>query len=158
MAAIGSRNEGDACLENKESFELNLSGSDLQKLHLASLNLSGANLMHSNLSGAVLQNVDLSNARLQSAILKDAWLFETNLSGTQFSLGDGDYPAEGLTQSQIAAAHSYRDNLPKLDGVLDAESGEQLKPPTTEPGFWDILTELAKASEQDQPGPHREES
>ena len=66
--------------------------------------------------------MDLSNARLQSAILKDAWLFETNLSGTQFSLGDGDYPAEGLTQSQIAAAHSYRDNLPKLDGVLDAES------------------------------------
>ncbi len=99
----------------------------------------------------------MSNARLQSAILKDAWLFETNLSGTRFSLGEGDYPAEGLTQSQIDTAYSYRDNLPKLDGVLDAESGKQLNPPTKEPGYWEILTELAKASEQGEPEPHSEQ-
>ena len=157
MAAIGSRSEDDVGLEGNESFELDLRGSDLQGLHLAHLNLSKSSLMKANLSHADLLNVDLSNARLQSAILKDAWLFETNLSGTQFSLGDGDLPAEGLTQPQIDAADSYRDNPPKLDGVLDAESGEQLKPPTTEPGSWAKLIELAKASEQGRPEPHREE-
>ena len=129
MAAIGSRSEGDVLLESNESFELNLSGSDLQNVSLAQLNLSESNLMKANLSGANLWNVDLSNARLQSANLKGVWLFEANLSGTQFSLGEGDYQAEGLTQTQLDAAHSYRDNPPKLDGVLDAESEEQLNPP-----------------------------
>ena len=158
MAAIGSRSKEDVGFEVNETFELNLSGSDLRDAHLAHLNLSESSLVKADLSGADLRDVDLSNARLQGAILKGAWLFETNLSGTQFSLSDGDYPAEGLTQSQIDDAHSYRDNLPRLDGVLDAESGEQLKPPTRERGFWDLVTELAKASEQGQPEPHREES
>ena len=158
MAAIGSRSKEDVAFEDNETFELNLSGSDLRDAHLARLNLSGSNLMKADLSGAVLRTADLSNARLQGANLKDAWLFEANLSGTQFSLGEGDYPAEGMTQTQLDAAHSYRDILPKLDGVLDAESGEQLNPPTTEPGFWDTMTELAEALKEGQPEPHREES
>ncbi len=158
MAAIGSRSEEDVGLESNESFELDLIGSKLQGLSLGHLNLSNSSLMKSDLSGANLRDADLSDARLQGAILNDAWLFETNLSGAQFSLGDGDYPSEGLTQSQIDAAHSYKDNLPKLEGVLDAESGEQLNPPTTDPGYWDILTELSKASEQGEPESHSEES
>ena len=137
MAVIGSRSDSDVQLESKEAFELNLSGSDFWKAHLAHLNLSGANLMHANLSGAFLMNTDLSNASLQDAILKHAFLWQANLSGTQFSFGEGASPAEGLTQSQIEhAAHAYKSNPPKLDGVLDAESGEQLTPPTTEPGYW----------------------
>ena len=118
MAAIGSRSEGDVRLENNESFELNLSGSNLQNVNLARLNLSGANLIKANLSGARLWDVDLSNARLQSANLEDALLIGANLSGTQFSLGEGDYPAEGVTQAQLETAHSYRNNPPKLDGVF----------------------------------------
>ena len=150
MAVIGSRSDSDVQLESNESFELNLSGADLWDAHLARLNLSGANLMNADLTGADLPNVDLSNARLQNANLKDAWLYEANLSGAQFSIGEGDYPAKGLTQAQINAGHAYRDNPPKLDGVLDAQSGEQLTPPTTEPGYWEELTKLVQESKQSQ--------
>ena len=118
MAAIGSRSKEDIGFEDNETFELNLSGSDLHSVHLAHLNLSGSILMSVNLSGADLMTADLSNARLQRANLTDAWLFEANLSGAQFSVGEGDYPAEGLTQAQLDTAHSYQDNLPKLAGVL----------------------------------------
>ena len=156
MTAIGSRSEEDVGLESNESFELDLSGSNLQGLRLADLNLSGSNLIKANLSEADLHHVDLPNARLQGANLKEALLFETNISGTQFSLGDGDYPAEGLTQSQINTARSYRNNVPKLDGVLDAESGEELTPPTTEPDWWDKLTAMVKA-QKDPPEPRSEE-
>ncbi len=158
MAAIGSRSEEDVGFEDNEAFELNLSGSDLRDAHLARLNLSASNLIKADLSGAILMAADLSNARLQGANLKDAWLFEANLSGTRFSLGEGDYPAEGITQTQLDAANAYRDHLPKLDGVLDAESGEQLNPPKTEPGFMDRMTQLAEALTEGQPEPHGEES
>ena len=148
MTAIGSRSEDDVRLESNESFELNLSSSELQNVRLGRLNLSGASLINADLSGAYLGNVDLSNARLQRADLKDALLYEANLSGAQLSLSDGDYPAKGLTQSQIDAARAYKDNPPHLNGVLDAESGEQLDPPTTEPDFWEKMTELLEASKQ----------
>ena len=148
MAAIGSRSESDVLLESKEAFQLNLGGSDLRKAHLAHLNLSGANLMHANLSGAFLLNTDLSNASLQDAILKHAFLWQANLSGTQFSFGEGASPAEGITQAELNMAHAYKSNLPKLDGVLDAESGEQLTPPTTEPDYWEKMTKLVEGSKQ----------
>ena len=153
MAAIGSRSKEDIGLEIAESFELDLRGANLQEQGLSHLNLSNSSLMKADLSGANLHDADLSNAHLQGATLKDSWLFETNLSGVQFSIGDGDYPAEGLTQSQLDAADSYKNNLPKLDGVLDAESGEHLNPPKTEPGWRNELWKLAEASQRNQPKP-----
>ena len=158
MAVIGSRSEEDVRLEISESFELDLSGSNLQSLHLDHLNLSRSNLMKANLSEASLWKVDLSNANLLDAILNDAWLAQANLSGTLFSFGDGDYPAQGLTQSQIDAACSHRDNPPKLEGVLDAQSEEPLNPPTSEPGSWDRILEQARAYVEGQPESHSEES
>ena len=158
MAAIGSRSGDDINLENNEAFQLNLVGADLHDQQLSGLNLSGANLVFVNLSGAQLLNVDLSNARLVGAKLKDAWLFRANLSGTEFSIGEDGYPAEDLTQAQLDMACAYRDNPPKLDGVLDAKSGEKLKPPPDEPGLWETITQRLKALEQGQPEPHREES
>ena len=148
MEAIGSRSEADVRLENNESFVLDLGGSDLWDVPLAGLNLSGANLMSADLTGADLPNADLSNARLQDANLKDAWLYEANVSGAQFSIGEGYYPAQGLTQSQINAANAHKDKPPHLKGVLDAESGEQLDPPTTEPGYWEKMTKLVEGSKQ----------
>ena len=150
MAVIGSRNEEDVGLESNESFELDLSGSNLHGLNLGHLNLSGSSLVSADLSSASLQNVDLSNARLQRANLKDAWLFQANLSGAQFSIGEGEYPAEGVTQAQLDTAHAYKDNPPKLDGVLDAESGEQLEPPTIEPGLLEKLREVVNTLQQRQ--------
>ena len=135
MIAIGSRSEEDVRLESDESFELNLGGSYLKGFSFARLNLSGANLMGANLSGATLFDVDFSNASLLKTNLKDARLYDADLSGAQFSFGEGNYPAEGVTQAQLDRAHAYKDNPPKLDGVLDAESGEQLEPPTIEPDW-----------------------
>ena len=158
MAAIGSRSDEDVGLENNENVLLNLVGADLHDQQLSGLNLSGANLMTVNLSGAHLLNVDLSNAHLQGAKLKDAWLLQANLSGTEFSIGEGGSPVEGLTQDQLDMACAYTDNPPKLNGVLDAKSGEKLKPPPDEPGLWETITQRLKALEQGQPEPHREES
>ena len=151
MSAIGSRSGDDINLENNETFELNLVGADLQDQQLSRLNLSGANLVFVNLSGALLLNVDLSNAHLQGAKLKDAWLLQANLSGTEFSIGEGDHPVEGLTQAQLNIACAYGDNPPTLDGVLDADSGEQLMPPPSEPGLWETITQRLNVLEQGQP-------
>ena len=70
--------------------------------------------------------------------------------GAQFCLGEGDYPATGLTQKQLDSACSYTNNPPRLDGVLDAETGEPLNPPTTEPGWLEEFRELVDALQQDQ--------
>ena len=150
MAVIGSRNEEDIALETSESFELNLGGSNLHGFSLARLNLSGANLINADLSGATLYNVDLSNAILLKANFKDARLYSANISGAQFSSGEGEYSAEGITQSQLDTAEAYKDNPPKLNGVLDDDTGEQLNPPTREPGWLEELMELVNVSQQDQ--------
>ena len=150
MTAIGSRSKDDISLENNENFELDLSGVKLQKASLNRLDLSDSNLMFADLSDGSLRNADLSNSRLQGANLKDALLDEANLSGAQFCLGEGDYPATGLTQKQLDSACSYTNNPPHLDGVLDADTGEQLNPPTREPGWLEKLRELVDASQQDQ--------
>ena len=68
--------------------------------------------MFADLSDGSLQNTDLTNSRLQGANLKDALLIEANLSGAQFCLGEGDYPATGLTQKQLDSACSYTNNPP----------------------------------------------
>lgn len=150
MTAIGSRSKDDISLENNENFELDLNGVKLQKASLNRLDLSDSNLMFADLSDGFLRNADLSNSRLRGANLKDALLDEANLSGAQFCLGEGDYPATGLTQKQLDSACSYTNNPPHLDGVLDADTGEQLNPPTREPGWLEKLRELVDASKQDQ--------
>ena len=150
MTTIGSRSKDDISLESKENFELDLSGVKLQKASLNRLDFSDSNLMFADLSEASLWKADLSNARLQGTNLKDAWLSEANLSGAQFCLGEGDYPAAGLTQKQLDSACSYMNNPPRLDGVLDADTAEPLNPPTTEPGWLEELRELVNASQQDQ--------
>ncbi len=150
MTAIGSRNREDIELEAMDSYELNLGGSVLRKAYLPNINLSGANLIHADLSGAWLRAADLSNARLFGATLKDTDLTGTNLSGAQFSIGEGNYPASGITQIQLDVAASEKDNLPKLDGMLDAESGKKLIPPRNEPGWMDALRALVSQTKQGQ--------
>ena len=155
MTTIGSRSKDDISLENKENFELDLSGVKLQKASLNRLDFSDSNLMFADLSEASLQNADLSNARLRGTNLKDAWLYEANLSGVQFCLGEGDYPAAGLTQKQLDSACSYTNNPPRLDGVLDANTGEPLNPPTTEPGWWEEFRQLVVSQPPNNNYPNR---
>ena len=150
MTAIGSRNKDAISLENNERFELDLSNVKLQKASLNRLNLSDSNLMFADLSGGSLLNIDLSKSRLQGANFKDAMLIEANLSGAQFCSGEDDYPAIGLTQEQLDSACSYTNNPPHLGGVLDADTGAQLNPPTREPGWLEKLREQVDASLRDQ--------
>ena len=152
MTAIGSRSKDDIGLENNENFELDLIGVKLQRASLNRLDLSASNLMFADLSEGYLRDADLSNSRLQGANLTDAVLDEANLSGAQFCLGEGGYLATGLTQKQLDRACSYKNNPPHLDGVFDADTGEQLQPPTREPGWLEKLMEMVDASQQGQSG------
>ena len=151
MQAIGSRNLVCIFLERREGFKLYLRGANMGHLQVRAAKLAGAWLTKANLSGAVLPYADLSDARLRQANLSgvqfrhadlsDAkfWgadlsktiLYDANLSGADLSGVDANSPmykepVRGLTQEQLDEAWADSDNPPKLDGVLDAETGEQL--------------------------------
>lgn len=105
----------------------NFSESDLSRTDLAYADLSGSRLWRADLSGAGLQGADLSGASLRRANLSRAYLGKANLSGAELS--DDEFPeskVRGLTQAQLDEAVADPDNPPKLEGVLDAETGEQL--------------------------------
>ena len=115
----------------------NFSEAVLSRAHLSYADLSGARLLEADLSGAMLHGADLSGAMLQGANLSEAYLGEANLSGAELSNDEfPEFKARGLTQAQLDEAVAGPDNPPKLDGVLDAETGEQLvwrgKPPEDE--------------------------
>ena len=112
----------------------------LSAAHLDRADLSKAELMHAKLSGAVLcgaklcksdlSRANLSEALLHGANLSSAKLDDTNLTGsdlagTPFYSASPD-PVIGLTQSQLDLARADEDNLPELDGVVDAETEEPL--------------------------------
>ena len=118
-------------------------GADFSSAILDHVDLSGASLPLANLSGSRLMNADLSNtnllyadlsdaeligAKLLGAGLQDAILSGTDLSGSRLSglAVTPKHPVTGLTQAQLDKARADPDNPPKLDGVLDAETGKQL--------------------------------
>ena len=149
LEAIRNRADYRIQLERKSNFQLNLQDADLHQLSLANADLSGANLLGVNLSYSSLQRSILSNALLAGAnlynppperrvkngeidleaiqyrVLSHVFLAEANISGTVFSL-HGTFPAEGLLQTQLDLAWADPNNLPILDNVLDAETGEPL--------------------------------
>ena len=151
MQAIGVRSPAGVALELRQKVRLYLRSADLRYLQLRDANLSRAWLTNANLSKAVLPRVDLSSARLRQATLygaqlrranlsnaklwaanlRGAILQNANLSGTDFCGVDANSQeygglALGLTQAQLDVARADLDNPPKLDGVLDAETGEPL--------------------------------
>ena len=139
LTAIGSRYKERIRIERSKSFRLNLNGIKLPGAILHDFDLSNSDLNFADLSEATLIKANLSNSHLQGATLSNANFLEADLSGAHFSV-EGVYPAIGLTQAQLDRACSYRSKLPKLDGVLDAEKGIQLEPPTNEPGWRDRLS------------------
>ena len=117
-------------------------GVNLSKARLNGVNFTASNLWEADLSEALLNRSDLQIADLRYADLSGATLANANMSGAELrdailsgtKFAHDDYPpARGLTQDQIDKACADRDNPPKLDGVLDAYTGEQLvwrvKPP-----------------------------
>ena len=152
MLAIGSRSVTGIELEQKsEDVKLYLRDAHLSDLRAKSAKLSRAWLTNANLSAAILPRADLSRARLRranlsgaelrNADLTDAKLWGADLSGTILrganlsgaDLCGVDAPspryrelAKGLIQAQLDEACADPDNPPRLDGVLDAETGKPL--------------------------------
>ena len=151
MQAIGSRSPSGISLERSRGSKLYLRDSHLVYLQVQDANLSCAWLTNAKLTDAELPRANLSNARLRQAILygaklrganlSDAKLWDADLtrailqnailSGTDFCGIDANSqeygaPARGLIQAQLDVARADPDNPPKLDGVLDAETGAPL--------------------------------
>ena len=151
MQAIVARSPAGVALETKGGIKLYLNDAHLSDLQLLDGNLAYARLTNANLSRAVLTGADLSFARLRITNLSGARLRGANLSEADFwganlcgtilrnaNISGADFcgirsrssayraPARGLTQAQLDEASAYTDNPPYLEGVLDAETGEQL--------------------------------
>ena len=142
-------------LSHAEFAETNLSGAHLSGANLSRTEWRDAILKDTFLDGADLRNAnlqgtDLSNADLSDADLSDVVFFETdlsgvklsgaNLSGTNLSVtiwkdaittlrvkgGTSKAGVRNLTQAQLDQAHADPNNPPRLDGIVDVETGKPL--------------------------------
>ena len=127
MQAIGSRSSTGYSLERRPLY---LRDADISNLQLLSANLSCVWLTNANLSGARLQRANLSSARLRQANLSGVDLRYADLSNANLSRANLSSTllrnVRGLTQTQLDEAVANAYNPPKLEGVLDAETGKQL--------------------------------
>ncbi len=132
-AYLGEANLSGVSLIDLYLFQAKVSegtwSANLSSALLAYANLSDAQLTWANLSGAELHKAILTNADLAGANLSGASLYAANLSGSDM-YGYGDYylnqPVFGVTQAQLDEACADPENLPELDGAVDAETNEQL--------------------------------
>ncbi len=110
-----------------------LIGTNFANFNLSSVDLTNSLLAKADFSYAFLAFADLSGADLGDANFKRTILNECNLSGAKFvsiAVGSDQHTrnivARNLTQAQLDQAVAAPDNPPILDGVIDAETGEQL--------------------------------
>ena len=119
-----------AFLSDADFSNASLSGIEFFNASLSRANLSNAILNGANFFFASLDGANLSDAHLPSADLSNAHLRDADLTRTSFYevwLPDDDpSPANGLMQGQLDQARSVANSPPLLEGVLDAETGEQL--------------------------------
>ena len=111
-------------------FKSNLSGANFQYANAANTcferaRLSKASFLATDLSRAAIAGADLSGANFSAANLTQSNLLDADLSGAEFSAA-GRRTAKGLTQAQLDQARPEADRPPRLDGVLDAETGVPL--------------------------------
>lgn len=127
-ASLHYVNISGAVLTGGNLSSADLGGTDLSGAILVGADLSDARLYRADLTEAMLPDANLSGAELLTANLSRAVLSSANLSGVYLSNAEepGLYEALGLTQAQLDQAVADPDNQPKLEGVLDAETGEQL--------------------------------
>ena len=115
----------NACLLETDLSDTQLQGVNFSYAWLLGANLSRAKLWTANLSGANLQNVKLCGSNLMDADLSGAGLLYANLTSTDLS-GANLKGCEGLTQEQLDRATADSDNPPKLEGVVDANTGNPI--------------------------------
>ena len=104
---------------------INLRDADLCDASLPGANLVGAFLWGAKLSKADLWNADMSHSILWNADVSGAKLTDTILSETKFS-GDTDKQVSGLTQTQLNEARAHPNRPPRLNSIVDAETGKPL--------------------------------
>ena len=159
MEAISTRTDKDIDLEKSAGFRPDLSKANLSGLKIGDeelnveYNLSRVIFWDADLSNAVFVNTDLSNtwygpnallnpttfgintnltgAAFIRTDMSKVEFYDTNLSGTQFSI-DGVQCARNLTQTQLNNATADPNNPPNLDGLTDA-NGTLLEPPDEPP-------------------------
>lgn len=112
-------------LSHGSLYSANLYAANLRKSMLPNMDLHGAILAEADLTEADLGYTDLQGTILAGADLTNTYLANANLSGAYFS-DDGDNPAVGLTQEQLDQAWADPEYPPRLDGVLDANTGKPL--------------------------------
>ena len=143
LEAVTVRRANEVEHERKMGIVHDIVRSQLQKsvlidTNFANFNLTGVDLTNSLLaqadfSYAFLAYADLSGADVGGANFKRTILNECNLSGTMFAsiaMGSDQQSrkilASDVTQAQLDQAVADPDNPPILEGVIDAETGEQL--------------------------------
>ena len=102
---------------------------NLDRVQVTRSDLSGAHFLGTKLRGAVISKSNLSGAEIKRTDMAGAKIPGTDLSGTYFydpHGGAAPSTVTGLTQTQLDEACADPDNPPKLDGVLDAETGQPL--------------------------------
>ena len=145
VTTIGRRREAGLAIEKRESYRLDLRGADLSGLILFRSNLAKADLREANLVPTVFNEVDLSGSVFLGAVLSRprpqceppsvesnhkatrprASFYRANVSGALFSRS-GQFPVEGMVQEHMDYACADPNNPPKLHGVLDTVTSEQL--------------------------------
>ena len=134
-ASLKGANLSGAVLIRAELGRSDLREADLSKSDLGFANFNLAILMDAKLSGADMLGANLSRIVIQHTDFSLADLQGVNLSGTFFiqnvhiGLSERNVSesfATWLTQAQLDQARSDPNNPPKLNGVLDAETGEPL--------------------------------
>ena len=120
MNAIAYCHAGNLAIETERDYWLNLRGADLKGVDLSIMNLSRAPLKYV-LSTPVDQLVLTGRyTDMRGVKLDDASLSSTNL--TRVDLSD----ATGLTQAELDGARADPNYVPKLDGVIDPNTGKPL--------------------------------
>ena len=119
LAKLGSdlagANLSGALASRVDLTHADLTGADLKDAHLYEANLHGALLHEADLTEARLWKADLTEANLSGARLLRADLKDANLGNCR-----------GLTQEQVDQAVADSDNPPKLEGVVDANTGNPI--------------------------------
>ena len=100
-------------------------GTSLVDVRIGASDLSDARFLRSNLSRASIGKSKLCGASILSTEMTGAELHDTDLSGTNFD-GTAGNAVTGLTQAQLDEACADPDNPPRLDGVVDADTGNPL--------------------------------
>ena len=120
MAAIAFCHDKNQKVETDNTYWLDLRGADLRGVDLSNMNLSRASLNFESVSSFYQLITTGMHTDMRETKLDGASLVMTNLSRVDLS------GSTGLTQLNLDIAAHDSEDAPKLDNVIDPNTGEQL--------------------------------